>query len=345
MKKFPVILFIFVIAACIFSGCSSSPKSELHLYTWGDYIKPDLIERFEKEHNCSITIDTFESNEAMYAKLKVGGVGYDLIFPSGYIVEIMQEQDMLLPINKDEIPNAKYLDPKYINTSNSSIDQYGIPYLMSLSGVAYRNDKVKIPDPSWAVFGMQEYKGRMTMLNDLREALGAALKFLGYSINTLDEDEVNQAADLLIKWKKNLAKFESEQYKNGIANAEYLIVQGYNGDILQVMQENPNVSFYLPKEGTVIAMDYAVIPQNAQHADLAKVFINYLLDPEVAAQNIAFTFFLAPNTGAVEHLPESLRKNPILFPPSEIFDKSEMIRNLGESTDIYYNAWDRVKAA
>lgn len=336
---------MYLLLATILFGCSSSPKSELHLYTWGDYIKPELIEHFEKEHQCRITIDTFDSNESMYAKLKVGGVAYDLIFPSGYIVEIMQEQNMLLPIDKNEIPNAKYLDPKYINLSNSLIEKYGIPYFMSLSGVAYRNDKVKIDDPSWAVFGKKEYKGRMTMLNDLRETIGAALKYLGYSINTLEESQVAEAVALLIQWKQNLAKFESEQYKNGVANAEYLVVQGYNGDILQVMQENPNVSFYLPKEGTVIAMDYAVIPENSPHPALAKAFINYLLDPEVSAKNMEYTFFLAPNTGAIEHLPEALKKNPILFPPKEILDKSEMIRNLGESTDMYYNAWDKVKAA
>jgi spermidine/putrescine transport system substrate-binding protein len=345
MKIFGAIFFIFITGLCFFSGCSSSSKSELHIYSWGDYFKPELIERFEREHNCHVIIDTYDSNEAMYAKIKVGGVAYDLIFPSGYIVEIMQEQGMLLPIDRRAIPNTKYLDPKFLNQSNSSIEQYGIPYLLSLSGVAYRNDKVKITDYSWSVFARKEYKGRMTMLNDVREALGAALKFLGYSINTLDESEVQEAADILIQWKQNLAKFESEQYKSGIANGEYLIVQGYNGDILQVIQDNPKVSFYLPKEGTVIAMDYAVIPQNASHPALAQKFINFLLDPEVAAQTIAHTFFLAPNIGAIEHLPDSLRTNPILFPPQEILDKSEMIRNLGEGTDIYYDAWDHVKAA
>lgn len=327
------------------SACSSSPESQLHLYTWGDYIKPEIVEKFEKENNCRITIDTFDSNEAMYAKLKVGAAGYDLIFPSGYIVEIMQEQGMLLPIDRKAIPNAKYIDSSFLKYSNSMIETFGVPYLMSFSGVAYRNDKVKIEDKTWSVFGKKEYKGRMTMLNDLREAIGAALKKLGYSINTRDETQVAEAAELLIDWKHNLAKFESEQYKNGIANAEYLIVQGYNGDILQVMQENPRVSFYLPKEGTIIALDYAVIPVKAHNPDLAKKFINYLLDPAISAENMAFTFFLAPNTGAYELLPANLKSNPVLFPPKEILDKSEMIKNLGESTDIYYKAWDHIKAA
>lgn len=343
MKKLGIISLI-LIAGVFFSGCSS-PESELHLYTWGDYIKPEIVERYEKEHNCRIIIDTYDSNEAMYAKLKVGASDYDLIFPSGYLVEIMQDQGMLLHIDRKEIPNTKYLDANYLKQSNPLIEQYGVPYLMSLSGVAYRNDRLKIEDPSWGVFGKSEYKGRMTMLNDLRETIGSALRYLGYSINTHDETEVQDAVRLLIDWKKNLAKFESEQYKNGIANAEYLVVQGYNGDILQVMRENPNVSFYLPKEGSVIALDYAVIPKRARNPDAAKAFINYLLDPEIAAENIAFTLFLAPNTGAYKLLSESLRNNPILFPPAEIMEKSEVIRNLGENADIYYNAWDQIKAA
>lgn len=318
-------------------GCSSH-QDELHIFTWSDYIHPDIIEQFEKEANCRVVIDTFDSNESMYAKLKLGGISYDLIFPSNYFVQIMQKQGMLQPIPYHEIPNLKYIEPQYL-----SPEEYYVPFMLSLSGLAYRKDKVKDFNPSWGMFGREDLKGRMTMLNDIREAMGAALKYLGYSLNTIDKKQIEEAADLLIKWKNNLAKFENEQYKNGIASAEYLVVQGYNGDILQVMQENEEVDFAYPKEGSAISIDMIVIPKNAHHIELAKKFINFMCKPEIAAINIAHTLFLSPNTGAFELLDPILRNNPALFPSKEILEKSEMIEDLGKEGELYNRAWDRVK--
>lgn len=183
------------------------------------------------------------------------------------------------------------------------------------------------------------------MLNDIREALGAALRFLGFSINTRNEVEVKKASDLLISWKRNLAKFESEQYKHGIASAEYLIVQGYSGDILQVMQENENVAFLYPDEGTMMSIDYLAIPANAPNPALAHAFINFLLKGEIAAENIEYTYYLSPNLNAYEHLEPALRQNPVLFPSEEVLKKAEVIRNLEDGYAIYIKAWERVKAA
>jgi spermidine/putrescine transport system substrate-binding protein len=256
----------------------------------------------------------------------------------------MAEQGMLQPIDERKVPNLKYLDPSFLTYASPSIQNLGYPYLISYSGVAYRQDKVKEIKHSWDVFGSNNYKGRMTMLNDSRETLGAALRYLGFSINTTNSDEINKAAQQIIQWKKNLAKFESEQYKNGIASGEYLVAHGYNGDILQVMQENPHVQFFLPEEGSVISIDYMVIPKNAGNTKLAQEFMDYLLEPEVAAENMAYTFFLCPNLGAYEHLPDEMKNNPALFPPKEIMDKSEVIKNLGKETEIYNKAWDAVKS-
>ena len=181
------------------------------------------------------------------------------------------------------------------------------------------------------------------MLNDMREAIGAALKYLGFSANTTNQDEINQAANQLIEWKKNLAKFESEQNKHGLASAEYVAVQGYNGDMLQVMRENENIAFYIPEEGTLISIDYAVIPNNAPNPKLAHAFINFLLNASVAAENMQFTQFSSPNTAAFDLLPESLQNNPSLFPPEHILNKSDIIKYLGKEGDLYNRAWDLIK--
>lgn len=325
------------------SSCSSSDIPEIHLFMWADYIKPELIYRFERENNCRVVIDTYDSNEAMYAKLKLGVTGYDLIFPSSYIFSIMLAQGMLEPFDLHEIPNSSFIDPIYLSKLKKGTINHGIPYMVSFTGIGYRQDKLQNLDPSWRVFGERSLKGRMTMLNDMRETLGAALLYLGYSINTQNGTEIEKAADQLIVWKQNLAKFENEQYKNGIATAEFLVVQGYNGDISQVAEENPNVAFGYPKEGTAFSLDLVAVPRNAPNKKLAEKFINFLLEPEVAAENIQFTKFLSPNVKAYELLDE-LKDNPALFPPKEVLEKAEILDQVDDAINLYIRAWDRVKA-
>ncbi len=335
-----VILSLFI---CILSGCSSSGP-ELHVYTWGDFLNPGVIERFEKEYQCTVVLDTYDSNESMYAKLKAGASGYDIIFPTGYILEIMQEQKMVLDLDPEKLPNLKHVDHEYLTLLDAKEYSSGVPYAITFSGIAYRKDKAKDIPASWGVFSLQRLRGRMTMLNDIREALGAALKFLGFSSNTINEQEIAFAVDQLITWKKNLAKFESEQYKNGIASAEYLVVQGYSGDVMQIMREDSDVGFMLPKEGSIFSCDYAAIPKDAPAANLAHAFINFLLRPDVAAANMEFTFYRSPNTGGYAFLDKNLQNNPALFPPIKFLERSEMILNLGDKIYLYNRAWDQVKA-
>lgn len=342
--KIQRVLFLFCMICCLI-GCDTSVVPKIHVFTWSNFIKPELIERFEKEYQCRVIIDTYDSNEAMYAKVKLGGAGYDILFPSNYIFDIMYRQGMLQAIEQTAVPNAKNMDPAYWNYIDSAASQYAIPYMITSTGIAYRNDKVNNFEPSWGMFGRTDLRGRMTMLNDIREAIGASLKYLGYSVNTTREAEVEKAADVLIQWKRNLAKFESEQYKNGIASAEYLVVQGYSGDILQVMRENPKVAFAYPKEGTLLSIDYIVIPAKAPNKRLAEAFINFLLDPKITAENIVYTNYLSPNLAAYEHLPPELRRDKTLFPSDEVKQQSEAIKNLGENISIYIRAWDRIKAA
>jgi spermidine/putrescine transport system substrate-binding protein len=340
------VLIFFSLLLLFITGCqSSSDRNELRVFMWSSYIKPDIIKQFEQKYNCEVMLDTYDTNEAMYAKLKLGANDYDIIFPSNYFFDILNHQKMLQPINFAEILNYKNLDPTYHRFTNSSFAPYGVIYMISPTGIAYRTDRIPHLEASWGVFGLSKYKGRMTLLNDLREALGAALRELGYSVNTIDEQQIKEAADLLISWKKNLAKFESEQYKNGIASAEYLIVQGYAGDIFQIMQENPNIDFLYPDEGALLSIDYLAIPKDAPNPKLAHKFINFLLEGEIAAENMGFTFFLSPNIAAYKHLSPELRNNPVLFPPKEVLDKIELIENVDSAYPLYIKAWEEVKSS
>lgn len=335
---------LFTLLALCLTSCDTESKPLLQLFIWSDYIAPEVIEQFEKEHNCVISIDTFDSNESMYAKLKLGASSYDLIFPTQYFLDILRHQNMIQRLNKAQIPNLKNIDPDYLKLVDPQDLEFAIPYSITATGIAYRKDKAMNFIPSWMQFSRSDLKGRMTMLNDAREVIGAALQALGFSLNSTKPEEIDQAVALVLKWKQNLAKFEGEQYKNGIASREYLISQAYNGDTLQVMMENPEVGFAYAQEGTSVALDFAVIPSNAPNVELALTFLNYLLDPAIAAENMTFTNFLNPNKEAYPLLPPELRNNPALFLPQELLEKAEMVRDLGSDNHLYNEAWDKIKA-
>jgi spermidine/putrescine transport system substrate-binding protein len=326
------------------AACRQQPKT-LHLYTWADYIKPELVARFEQEQGCTIVIDTFDSNEAMYAKLKAGAGGYDVITPSSYMVQVMHRQGMLLPLDHARLPNLANVDPEVLKIAIDPKMDHSAPYMMTITGIAYLGSKVADVRPSWAMFDRPELKGRATMLADMRETIGAALKFLGHSINSTDPAELAAARDVVIRWKRNLAKFENEQYKTGLASGEFLLVHAYSGDILQVQEENEDIVFAVPEEGTSIACDDLVIPKDSRQADLAHRYINFLHDPKVAAENTEFISYLCPNKASYPLLSEETRANPALFVPAEVQAKSEVITDLGNDNAAYARVWDEIKAA
>jgi len=326
------------------TGCGKS-RPVLSVYTWSDYIKPELIRRFEREHACRVVLDTFESNEAMYAKLKAGASGYDVLTPSSYMVSLMHDQDMLLRLDRSLLPNLVHVDPEYLKIAVDGTMDHSVPYMLVVSGIAYLEGRVENVIPSWRMFGRADLRGRMTMFNDMRETIGAALKCLGHSINTTSEAELAEAETLLLEWKKNLAKFENEQYKIGLASGEFLLVHAWNGDVFQVRKENPDVRFFVPEEGTIISCDDLVIPADAREAALAHAFINFLHDPAVAAENTEFIYFLCPNKDSYPLLNPEIRDNPGIFLKPEIQSRSEMIADIGAANALYIKVWDRLKSA
>ncbi|NLF84945.1 MAG: spermidine/putrescine ABC transporter substrate-binding protein [Lentisphaerae bacterium] len=337
-------MFTILALAAAVAGCGPS-QPVLHLYNWADYISPELVRQFERENHCRVVTDTFDSNEAMFAKLKAGATGYDLIFPSSYIVGIMRDQGMLQPLQHARLPNIRHLDPAYMGIVADPAFTYSVPYMISHAGLAYLKSRCPDFEPTWGVLDRESYRGRMTMLNDMRETIGAGLKFLGFSLNTTNAEEIAAARDVVIRWKRNLAKFENEQYKNGIASGEFLVVHGYNGDICQVMEENDDIAYAPPKEGVSLACDEMVIPRDAREVALAHAFINFLHDPAVAARNIAFVFYLCPNVAAYELLDEETRNDETIFLPAAVQARSEAIRDLGPHNALYIQAWDAIKAA
>lgn len=341
----PYALLVMALAGlALLAGCQSA-STDLHLYTWADYIKPELVQQFEQENGCKIIIDTFDSNEGMYAKLKAGATGYDLITPSSYMAKIMQAQEMLQPLDHSRLPNLANIDPEYLKIAIDPGMNYSVPYMITYTGIGYLKDQVGEIQPTWKLFERPELKGRMTMLNDMRETIGAALKYLGYSLNSIDEAQLAAAKTVVIGWKKNLAKFENEQYKTGLASGEFQLVHGYSGDILKVKEENPQVEFILPAEGFSLASDDLVIPRAAKNVTLAYKFINFIHEPKVAAANTEFITYLCPNSASYTLLSEEIRNNPGIFPDGATRARGEVIQDLGENNQKYIRIWDEIKAA
>lgn len=344
MKTRWIRLMLPVFALLIVAGCGKR-QPKLHVYIWSDYIKPEIVQAFEAKFGCKVVMDYYDSNETMYAKLQAGGAGYDIVVPSSYMVDIMKAQDMLMPLDHALLPNLKHLDPAAERFTTDAGHAFSLPYMLGSTGLGVLTSKVPDFNGSWSMFANAAYKGRMTMLNDYREAIGAALKASGYSLNTTNEAELIVARDLLITWKRNLAKFESEQYKNGLISSEFVLVQGYSGDIMQIMEENEDIAYVVPSEGTSVALDEIAILKGARQPQLAHAFLNFVHEPENAARNIEFVYYLCPNLAAYELVDEEVRNDPSVFLPEDVLTRSEVIMDLGEANALYSKVWDAVKAA
>jgi spermidine/putrescine transport system substrate-binding protein len=334
------------LAAGFLPSCSGkSAKPKLTVFTWADYLSDEAKAAFEKAHGCEVVIDTFDSNEAMIAKIESGATGYDILVPSSYAVKQLESKGLLQPLDHAKLPNLANIDKTYLTHALDPEMKISAPYMMAPTCVAYLKSKVPDAEPSWGLFSRADVKGRATLLDDMREVLGAALKSLGHSLNSTDPAQLEAAAALAIQWKTNIAKFENEQYKSGIASGEFHLVHGYAGDLIAVQAENGDIEIVIPKEGASFPCDDLCIPKSAKNADLAHAFINHLCDAEVAAENMEWIGYRAPNTAAYKSLTEDFRGSPILFPPDEVFSKCEPIGYLGDKLPLWTAAWEKVKNA
>ncbi len=328
------------------AACSrQAAKPTLLLYNWAEYLSDEVVAAFEEEFGCTVVVENFDSNEAMYAKLKAGGAGYDIVVPSSYQVVRMRDEGMLQEINPALVPNLAHLDPAVKAFTQDPQHRHSVPYLVTSAGIGIRRDRIPDASPTWALFADPAYQGRMTLLDDMRETLGAALKSLGFSLNSTSPAEVAAARDVVIAWKKNAAKFESEQYKNGLISAEFFLVHGYSSDILQAVGENGNIEYLKPEEGVSVALDEMVILKDAPNPELAHKFLDYLHRPEVAAANMEWVQALCPNQSAYSLVSEDFRADTRIFLSAEELAKAETIFNIGEAERLYIDAWNAVKSA
>lgn len=333
------------LAAASLPSCSQKSENSLRLYTWADYIDPKLVATFESQFNCKLEIDTFDSNEAMYSKLTAGATGYDVYTPSSYMVKAMIREKMLLPLDHTKLPNLENVDSGYLKLALDPNMDYSVPYMMASTCLAWQDSKIPNADVSYAMLDLPELSGRITLLDDMREVLGAALLALGLGMNSKNPEDLAKARDVARRWKKNIAKFDSEQYKSGIASGEFFLVQGYPSDLLQVTEENEEVRVKIPKEGSAFSCDDLCIFEGSSKVALAHSFINFLCDATNAAQNMKAIVCHAPNSEAYKLLSEDFRGNPALFPDEAVMAKCAPIDDLGDALALWSKTWDEVKAS
>ena len=328
---------------------------ELHIYTWTDYLSPDVKSGFEKALGVKVVIDTFESNEAMYAKLKAGGTGYDLIMPSSYQIALMAKEGLVEKIDHARCPNVKAnFDPRFTPQIIDPTFEYSVPYTVTYTGLMYAKDKM--PEGadvnSWKILESPAVKGRITLLDDIREVIGAGLMYLGYSINSTDPAEIDAAVQQALKWKANSRKFDAESYKTEVAGGATWIGHGYSTDATQVivgdedegMEPRGDIGFALPREGFTIAFDEMVVAKDARRKDLAYAFINYIYDGDVAAVNMDYLCGPNPVKPGIEKLDPEYRSLIIL--DDETLKYGQVLRGFSDPAviELYNKAWDRIKA-
>ncbi len=340
-------------SAALIAGCGKNTRS-LHIYTWSDYLAPEVVAAFEKAHDCKIVIDTFDSNETMYAKLKAGGSGYDIITPSSYFVPTMAKEKLIAKLDKAQLPNvAKNFDPAFKSQMLDADFTYNVPYAVTYTGFMYATNKIPqgVDINTWKVLENPAFKGKVTLMDDIREVIGAGLMSLGYSLNSTKPAEIEAAVQEVLKWKPNIRKFDAESYKTEVPSGATWIGHAYSTDTTQVIvgdeeEGNPprsDIGFALPKEGFTIAFDEMVISASAPNPDLAYAFINFMYEGEHAKVNMEYIQGPMPVKPGIDALDEDFRKTIVLSP--ETLKNGQVLGALDDAAQELYNkAWDRIKA-
>lgn len=332
---------------------SAKEKEVLRVYNWGEYISIgddgglDIIAEFERTHpGVDVEYTTFASNEEMYAKIRSGSASYDVIIPSDYMIARMSDEGMLAELNFDNIPNASYIDDRFWNSIYDPDNQYSVPYTWGTVGIVYNTTKVTEEIDSWASLWDEKYAGKILMFDNPRDAFAIAYEYLGYSINSTDLGEMEEAANLLVQQKGVLQAYVMDQIFNKMQSGEAWIAPYYAGDATVMIDENPDLDFVIPKEGSNIFVDAMCVLETSEHKELAEEFINFLCDPEIMAENIGYIGYSSPSTAAKELLDEETQENPIIYPEESRLTKCEYFDYLPEDVnEKMENLWIAIKAS
>lgn len=351
-KKVLLTLALTMAAAACLTGCgksSAGENGEVVVYNWGEYIDPDTLDQFEEETGIHVVYDEFETNEIMYPKVESGTSNYDVVCPSDYMIQKMIENDLLAEINFDNIPNVKNIGEQYFEQSKGfdPENKYSIPYCFGTVGILYNKTMVDEPIDSWDVLWDEKYADNILMQDSVRDAFMVALKRLGYSMNTTDEEQVKEAAQTLIDQKPLVQAYVIDQVRDKMIGNEAAIGVIYSGEAIYTQRENPDLEYVIPKEGTNVWIDSWVIPKNAKNKENAEKFIDFMCREDIALKNFEYITYSTPNTAAQANIEdEDIKNSKIAFPDFSEYSNLETFDYLGVDGDNLYNEyWKQVKSA
>ncbi|MEZ5649240.1 MAG: spermidine/putrescine ABC transporter substrate-binding protein [Burkholderiaceae bacterium] len=326
----------------------SAEEKRLNFYNWDTYVGENTLSDFREATGIEVRMDLFADNDELFAKFKAGNPGYDVIVPTNDYVERMILADMLMPLDHGRLPNMANITRSFIE--KAAFDpgrKYSLPYMWGTIGIGYRKSAVPEGVTSWAaVLEAGKHSQRVAMLGAAQYVIGAALKYLGHSFNSTDPAHLKQAEALLIENKKHIRMFADDNGQDLLAAGEVDLAQEWNGDMLQVMAEDKDLAYVVPKEGSMLWEDCLAIPRGAPHPDNAHAFINFLFEPQIGADLAEAIQYGTPNAAARKLMPEEYTANPAIFPPDAVLERCELATYLGEqATRARDEAWTRIQAA
>ena len=350
-RAVPAAMILVIAAGGFYYGSKNGVTggdNQLIVYNWGEYLDPDVIPMFEKETGIQVVYEEYETNEIMYPKVQSGAIAYDVVCPSDYMIQRMIENDLLAEINFDHIPNIKNIGTQYMEQSRQfdAENKYSVPYCWGTVGILYNKKMVKEPIDSWSVLWDETYKDNILMQDSVRDAFAVALKYLGYSLNSTDLDELEAAKALLIEQKPLVQAYVIDQVRDKMIGNEAAIGVIYSGEAIYTQLENPDLEYVIPKEGSNVWIDSWVIPKNAKHKENAEAFINFLCRPDIAKMNFDYITYSTPNIEARKLIEDpAIRNSTIAFPDASELERCETFQFLGDENDVLYNElWREIKS-
>jgi spermidine/putrescine-binding protein len=352
MKKMIALGLCTCMTAALLSGCGSAdkyPNGKVYVYNWGEYIDPETLDMFEKETGIQVIYDEFDTNETMYPKVEAGASNYDVVCPSDYMIQKMIDNDLLQELNWDNIPNAKAnIGAQYYEQSEAFDpgNRYAVPYCWGTVGILYNKTMVDEPVTSWSILWDEKYADSILMQDSVRDLFMVGLKSLGYSMNSTDEKELNEAKDLLIQQKPLVQAYVIDQVRDKMIGNEASLGVIYSGEAIFTQRENPDLEYVIPKEGTNVWIDSWVIPKNAENVENAEKFIDFMCRGDIALLNFDYITYSTPNTAAQALIEDDdIRNSKIAFPDLSQYDGLETYSYLGDDADTLYNdLWKEIKS-
>ncbi|KRM21149.1 ABC transporter substrate-binding protein [Latilactobacillus graminis] len=339
-----ITLVILVVCAALFGGTVELQKSQgytqantLTLYNWGDYIDPALVKKFERQTGYHVSIETFDSNEAMYTKIKQGGTAYDLAVPSEYMIEKMRKANLLKPIDHHRLTGYQNIGTNFLNQPFDPGNRYSLPYFWGTLGIIYNDQLVKKPVTHWADLWSPDYRGQLMVVDSARDMMAVGLISNGRSVNSTNPVVLKAAKDKLDQMAPNVKAIVADEIKMYMVQNEASVAVTWSGEAAEMLANNPHLHYVIPAEGSNLWFDNLVIPKTAKHEKAAYAFLNFMLTPKNAAQNAAYIGYSTPNIPAKSLLPKSTRTNPGYYPSQKVLNRLQVYSDLSPTTVGLYN--------